>query len=203
MYDFAFVLDNYNNAKENLIIKVVNENNVGSSFVVHKKEDLAFIVTVNIDDAYAYVTEELVNSWNVSKATLFVDAMQNTMRERKQIIQSLPNVLSMLSCDIDPNDCEFDTKVVTNESMVFGASAIFYGNTMQKLSDEMESDLIILPSSIHEVLVIPSKVLDKDVTLDSLANIVREVNATTVLPEERLSDGVYVYSRTAGFYKAR
>lgn len=202
MYDFAFVLDNYNNAKKNLIIKVVNENNVGSSFVVHKKEDLAFIVTVNIEDAYAYVTEELADSWNVSKATLFVDAMQNTMKERKQIIQSLPNILNMLSYHANPNDCDFDTKVITNETMFFGASALFYGNTMQKLSDEMESDLIILPSSIHEVLVMSANILDGDRTLDALVDIVKEVNATTVLPEERLSDGVYVYSRTAGFYKA-
>ncbi len=81
--------------------------------------------------------------------------------------------------------------VVTNEAGTLGASAAFYPGLLKSLSEDFESDLFIIPSSIHEVLVIPDPNLQMDVS--SLKEMIHEVNATTVAEEEVLSDNLYRY----------
>ncbi len=81
--------------------------------------------------------------------------------------------------------------VVTNEAGTLGASAAFYPGLLKSLSEDFESDLFIIPSSIHEVLVIPDPNLQMDVL--SLKEMIHEVNATTVAEEEILSDNLYRY----------
>lgn len=63
-----------------------------------------------------------------------------------------------------------------------------------ELAERLGNDLYILPSSIHEVLLLPVSMG----TPEELAGIVKEVNRTLVLPEERLSDSVYRYDRESG-----
>ena len=58
----------------------------------------------------------------------------------------------------------------------------------------MEDDFYILPSSIHEWIVVPASVQDPDV----LRSIVQEINGSTVDEAEQLSDSVYTYSAEAG-----
>ena len=66
---------------------------------------------------------------------------------------------------------------------------------LKELSDLFEKDLIILPSSIHEVILIPA--YDHD-SYDELTSMVKEVNSTQLSKEEILSDHVYFYSRETG-----
>lgn len=52
--------------------------------------------------------------------------------------------------------------------------------------------MIILPSSIHEVLLV---VYEEELCMEELKEMVRHVNQTEVAKEEILSDNVYIYSR--------
>ncbi len=81
--------------------------------------------------------------------------------------------------------------VVSNEAGTLGASAAFYPGLLKSLSEDFESNLFIVPSSIHEVLVIPDPNLQVDVS--SLKEMIHEVNVTTVAEEEVLSDNLYRY----------
>ena len=56
----------------------------------------------------------------------------------------------------------------------------------------MKADLVILPSSVHEVLLIPN---DEHVSFDDLAHTVSHINRAEVPVEDRLSDQIYLYSR--------
>ena len=82
--------------------------------------------------------------------------------------------------------------VLTNQSKYYGASGILDHSTLHRISEQI-GDFIVLPSSIHEVIIIPKNEDMGDYS--RLAAMVKEVNAAVVLPEERLSDHVYVYSR--------
>ena len=56
----------------------------------------------------------------------------------------------------------------------------------------MEKDIIILPSSIHEVLLLPD---EGDISCDEMSRLVTHINQTEVPKEDHLSNQVYLYSR--------
>lgn len=61
---------------------------------------------------------------------------------------------------------------------------------MDQAAEKLGGDFYILPSSIHEILLVPD---NGDKAADDLRDMVREVNATQVSPEEKLTDNVYHY----------
>jgi hypothetical protein len=80
--------------------------------------------------------------------------------------------------------------------MYLGAGVIFYPNMLKELADYHESDLFIIPSSVHETLIIPDTNMIMDI--ESLRDMICEVNRTAVADEEILSDNLYVYDRENG-----
>ena len=65
-----------------------------------------------------------------------------------------------------------------------------YEENLHNLAELYGGDLYVIPSSVHEMLVLPA---DSDMLPDEIANIVQEVNQMAVQPEERLSNQVYRY----------
>ena len=84
--------------------------------------------------------------------------------------------------------------VLSNSVGINGASALMYPNALKSIADELKKDLVILPSSIHEVLLIP---YENDVDFEDLSNMVTTINQEQVPVEDRLSNHVYYYSRAA------
>ena len=80
----------------------------------------------------------------------------------------------------------------TNTMRMNGAGVILYPGFLKKFAEKMGDDLYILPSSIHEVLLLPASY---DVEVEFLKEMVSQINREEVLPEERLSDSVYFYDR--------
>ena len=80
--------------------------------------------------------------------------------------------------------------VLSNKTKVFGASCMLYPEVLRPLAEELGTDLYILPSSIHEVILMPVNEL---LSRDDLADMVKEINENEVLPQEVLSDNVYRY----------
>ena len=71
-----------------------------------------------------------------------------------------------------------------------GAGVLAYQDFMDQAAEKLGGDFYILPSSIHEILLVPD---NGDKAADDLRDMVREVNATQVSPEEKLTDNVYHY----------
>ena len=81
--------------------------------------------------------------------------------------------------------------VGTNPERILGASILMYETYLENLAAQIEDDLCIAPSSIHEVLIFPLSLVQPA----RIIEIVRDVNRTVVLPQEKLSDSVYIYRR--------
>ena len=83
--------------------------------------------------------------------------------------------------------------VLSNKSKLNGSGCIFYHNLLHNLCEKLECDLYILPSSIHEVILL----LDDEYVQSSeeLREMVRETNRMVVDQEEVLSDHIYHYDR--------
>ena len=84
--------------------------------------------------------------------------------------------------------------VLTNTYRTNGATVLLYDDIVKELSDLFEKDLIILPSSIHEVLILATDENDRQ-NLDHYTAMVKEVNASQLQDEEILSDHAYYYCR--------
>ena len=82
--------------------------------------------------------------------------------------------------------------ILTNRRKCFGAAEILDKKTLRMVADQVGDGFIVLPSSVHETIVLPSK---EEAEYGRLADMVQAVNDTMVEAEERLSNHVYVYSR--------
>jgi hypothetical protein len=82
--------------------------------------------------------------------------------------------------------------VATNSRQANGATVICYPDFLRKISESMNTDFYILPSSIHEVILVP---MDNGININDLTQMVQQVNKTQLEPEEVLSNHAYYYCR--------
>ncbi len=155
----------------------------------------------------AVVSNSLMESWNVTQEEIHKAALINmdslmpaTFTPMNEIMREimLPGLIEecdgdleraemMLSLATPPEDVMY---VVSNEQKTNGAAVFLSENTMDMIAGEVGKDFYIIPSSIHELLIVPDNgALD----LAQLEDMVRDVNATQVAPMDRLSDHVYRY----------
>lgn len=85
---------------------------------------------------------------------------------------------------------ELSIWILSNQKRVYGASCILYPGLLKQLAEQEESGFYILPSSIHEVILLQDKGLESP---EKLREMIAEVNRTQVAPEEVLSDNLYYY----------
>jgi hypothetical protein len=92
--------------------------------------------------------------------------------------------------------------VLSNPYRTWGASIILYPGVLREIAEKLGGNLLILPSSIHEVIVMR---WENEAEYDEITEIVKEINRKEVMPEDVLSDSVYFYcckddslSRVAG-----
>lgn len=118
---------------------------------------------------------------------IFDEAIANT----KFIVRTMGEVVKSIAPDEEIPDCGL--YIVSNERRTQGAAAIYNMELFKSFADLIDSDLVIIPSSINELIVIK---YDKSVSIYELNNMVNEANETSVLPEEQLSDHVYIFNRS-------
>ena len=78
--------------------------------------------------------------------------------------------------------------VLTNPDQNLGSGLIVHDKILRHILDTIREDIYILPSSVHELIILPSSVVDDEKYLTSM---VHEINQTEVEPKDRLSDDVY------------
>ena len=154
--------------------------------------DLAvtFRWVARIDDAgvsTSLITNKQVKEWGVSVNDLVLAARQNTPRLfPAQIIDMEEMLAGMVSFILYPS--AIPMYILTNEQELNGASALLYGDILKDFANKKGADMYILPSSIHEVIMIPADRIDDPKKLSSM---VHEANTTVVSTGDVLSDSVY------------
>lgn len=158
--------------------------------------DLAvtFRWVARIDDvgvSTSLITNKQVKEWGVSVNDLVLAARQNTPRLfPAQIIDMEEMLAGMVSFILYPS--AIPMYILTNKQELNGASALLYGDVLKDFANKKGADMYILPSSIHEVIMIPADRIDDPKKLSSM---VHEANTTVVSTGDVLSDSVYYYDR--------
>lgn len=123
-------------------------------------------------------------------------ASENTPRDMPCVLDSLEKIVERILGKADLEPTGLPMYVLTNKQCIFGAACILYPNLLQRISGILGSDLYILPSSIHECILIPE---NAGADRKELEEIVREINRTQVPEAEILSDHVYIYRAKGDF----
>ena len=138
------------------------------------------------------ITDNLLSQYGVSIEELHQIAISNMGSQAR--FCSMFEVLSELMGDNAPTDEQMLSDnamfVLSNEAKINGFSVFLCPDVMDDVAEKVGKDFYVLPSSVHEGLVIPR---NPGIELDSLLSMVKEVNATQVSLEERVSDHVYYY----------
>lgn len=133
-----------------------------------------------------------IKMWNITKEQLLNDAKINTCQLLPAEIKNMNQIMDeMLSRDemIQDNSPMY---VLTNIHRHGGAVCMLYEGVLEQFSDIHKCDLYLLPSSIHEIIIIP---ITKETKHVNFKDMVEDVNQTQVEHEEMLSNHVYCYHR--------
>lgn len=148
------------------------------------------------------VTNAVSASWHVTAEELFALAKENTPRIFPASFRRLETVIEEYfpgATDIVPEDCPVPTLyVLTNDFAHHGAACVLYPDKLKDLADRFGSDLLILPSSIHEVLIIADSDTFTEHDYHVFCNTIKNVNRESIQPEDFLSDNMYRYCRETG-----
>ena len=198
--------------KENVVMVLVNQeqNKDMLENIPHRDfQDLAVIYrwVLDINEkgiASSIVTNKLMESEGMTEPDLFQLAVENTKRLLPPQIKPMSEVIKemfpfelvetgmldemMEEINSDPKRAMY---VLTNETNVNGAVSMLYENNLHELAEKLGTDLYILPSSIHESILVSVEMGEPD----DLAQMVSDINMDCVDIAERLSNNVYHYDK--------
>ena len=143
------------------------------------------------------ISRKLLDLWNISIEELDQTAFNNLH------VNKHPQITSMYDLFKDENnekdisyidDLSRNMFILSCKSDTNGAIYMTDTGILDQLSSMTSSDLIILPSSRHELIVLPSYLMKSHAEINDFKSMVHEVNSTVLRPEDFLSDNVYCYS---------
>ncbi|MDE6912132.1 MAG: hypothetical protein K2P35_00310 [Lachnospiraceae bacterium] len=208
--NIQYFLD-YGHVRQNIIYKFINtERNrellkdvphieildlsiVFQYMVMHEKFSAASIMIHN----------EHQKIWNVSIDTLYRDAKENTPKLLPYVIRPLAEVACEVMQEQNPGQFDYDACmaglsdsipifVLSNKARTEGAACMLYQNLLCNFAEEIGSGFYIIPSSIHELLFLPSENADEG---ERIKDMIRVINDTQVIYEEILSYSLYFFDR--------
>ncbi len=206
----------FNAVKDRIVVRLVNyeKNQVQLEECPHKRY-LDFAITfrylVNKDTAglaSSLIQNKEFEQWNINIDDLYHIALFNTMREFPWQMESLTSVV--FDClaeylpekhaeeikermeELDRMEAKIPMYVLTNDVGLNGATCLLYDNVIRNFSVVHECNLYILPSSVHEVILVLET---EDTNTDVLQEIVVDANCSAVGLIDLLSDNIYYYDR--------
>ncbi len=197
--------------RDKLFVKLVNtrSNQERLKDLVRLPVDGGFTLTayINMDgfsgNAMIQVTRDLAANMGYDERKLMQDAMCNTVSAHPPTLTEMQKVMmnmaglrrlepgdNLLSESPEPVE-DLTMLILSNTDLYFGATALFYPEIRQQIADVTGGSFYILPSSVHELIILPDNGGHDE---QALAQMVRSINSTQVQPEEQLGNKVLYYN---------
>ena len=197
-------------ARDNIVFQVINtlQNEDMLRDMPHREfQDLSIIYrwVVKVDEngiQSSAIRNNLAEQLGMNEEQLFKCAVENTRRIFPPTVKSMNDVIREMFisdgmpaevADMMIGEMPEDKMmwVISNDRGINGAGSMLYEDNLHKLAMKLETDLYILPSSVHECIAVSTNVGDPY----ELAEMVSEINMGQVVLEDRLSNQVYHYDR--------
>lgn len=202
----------YEGVRNRIVFKVINtaKNRKFLRTVPHLAFldlSIVFYVLVDVSEegtAAMVVNRSHADTWKVQAETLWEDAVKNVKNLLLAEFVTMNHALKSLLGDVEyeEGDLLLEKKkdydqmyVLSNKFRNYGAACIAYPNVLEMIGQILKKDYYILPSSVHEVIIVPYSEIYVCSKLDEM---VREINSTQVEEEDVLSNHVYLYDRVSG-----
>lgn len=207
-------IENYQNVKDKILFKLVNtKDNLKLleqvPHIPYLDLSVVFFICLSITEkagmTTALIRNEYAQCWNITAEELYQEAEKNTPEvlpvEFKSLLETLFDIskdLTNQGLPISETDIGMalqvsgtpELYVLSNDMGMHGASVILYPDILKKYAEHFHSNLIVLPSSSHEVLLLPCEDVEE---ADKMSELVKRINETQVPREDWLSDHVYIY----------
>lgn len=156
---------------------------------------IVFYILFEVDEsgtATIPITHELMHLWEVSLEDIEKCAFSNAPILLPARLKPMQTVIDeLMGTQYSKQEPSEDLMyVLTNSLRSFGAACILYDGMLDKVGEEIGENFYVLPSSIHEMIIVPES---NSPLREHLNEMITEVNQTQVDEEEFLSDCVYYY----------
>lgn len=197
----------FNKVKDRILPRILNKDrNMG--YIVDKpfKDMGDVVVTYNIDlgasDAGVMsspVTHHMLENWiDTSNYLNALDRLDDIAREnlekREYTFMDIGDMIASMTGE-DNEFGQVHAYVLTNEERLNGASMLLNRKAMGEISDKLGGDLIVIPSSVHETILLPAS---SDIEIEGLNGMISDVNNTVVSFEEMLGNHAFYYDSING-----
>lgn len=147
-------------------------------------------------EASIVIQNEHLKDWGICADELHENALRYTPKLFPVEIECMDGTVQGAAENSQISENEETEKrimyILSNKQKLQGAATMLYPRVMKTLAEKLQCDLYILPSSIHEVILMEKK---PDIVPEALLFMVKQINATQVEESEVLADSVYLYSR--------
>jgi hypothetical protein len=204
----------FNNLKDKVVFKLIQrEKNQELLKKVPYFEflDLAVVFYLILDEhrggqMTALIHNSHMEPWGVEKEELYQLAMKNAPVLLPPIIKTMKEIIHEIMKEhledlymneifdalLEGDPGKSSLYVLSNKKQINGAGCILYDDCLKKFAGEQNADVIILPSSVHETILIPVK---GELDFGELQEMVSQINESEVPEEDVLSNRIYKYSR--------
>lgn len=211
---YCIDLNDYEEIKDRIIVRLINKElnrELLKECPYIEYLDLAITFRYLVSNgkkgiATILISDKEFEEWGITIEELYRQALKNTVDMFPYTIEPLQNIIikdinevknlpEQIKEDLELiKDCVLDIKIylLTNDCKANGAGAILYDGVVRNFSEEQGSNIYILPSSLHEVMLVPE---DKDTDPKFLKELLADANRSSVGLIDLLGFNVYYYNR--------
>ena len=201
----------FETAKERIRFRLINADSnrtllENRPHIIHM--DLAEVFYLDLGSRMAQITYVQMEDWGVDIETLAEVAMDNMLRESPAEILSMEDVMRKILKDMFGEEIPShileqyctpacfvpETYVISNKEGIFGTSCILSPGILKNFADQLESDLIVLPASVDECILLKAGIN----SAEDMNAMIADVNNTFLDPAKCLSDHAYLFTRERG-----
>lgn len=160
--------------------------------------DLMIVYDILVDtqsgEGRAHITNSLIGKWGINEEELHKIALENLPKVQPAKYTSFMEAVKATTLEGDFAEIEQSPfMILTSENNTYGATQILNGKIMDDIAEKHNGKVLIVPSSVHEVLIMPG-----DFDPNKINGMIREINSGYVEPTEILSDHAYTWDRQDG-----
>ena len=195
-FDLSWI-DDYEKIRARLFVRVNNLSRMNRIPVPFTRiEDLSLTYHAMVDTGESglssfTITTKMMERLHLTKEELHEDAIENSRRILPVKISNIFDVLErIVPREFDNTENCREMWIVSNTQEINGAAALFYPGVMEEISSFFAGSYYVIPSSIHEMIVLKD---ENSISRAKLRETVRSVNRLVVKEEDWLSDHIYRY----------
>ena len=199
--DVKSFISDYEKVKEHTYLRMIPGDSPVLKDTPHKMvEDMALVVNIHLESfsdengrSCVVVSKPLMEMYGVDEKQLFADAEKNSLANEPMVFTPLGDMIKNLIESENlpsPEEAGIVTYIATNKSGFQGAAVAGYPDFCEKAAEAIGGSFYMLPSSVHEFILIKDDGMPKAKDLNAM---IKNVNETVLEPRDILSAQCYHY----------